>query len=278
MTRTLVIAAVLLVASQAGAVPRNTVKAHIDKATKAHKEGNFELALDELKAAYTLDPKPDLLFAIAQVYVKLDNCTDAVVYYEKFLAVAKNAKSKAVVTQAIETCKAKLEPKKVEPKKVEPVAPVPVAPVPVEPVVVAPPVEPKKPKVEPTPPSAAPPMERKDEPRAVTGSPWYKDPLGDVLVVGGVTAGVFAFVMRSGAQSEADKAAKSGVSEDSYRDHLDKSESKEKLSLILGVTAGVLTVGGVVRYVTRSSGKKQETRVGMTPARGGGFVTILGRF
>ena len=86
MTRTLVIAAVLLVASQAGAVPRNTVKAHIDKAMKAHKEGKFDVALEELKAAYALDPKPDLLFAIAQVYVKLDKCPDAISYYEKFLA------------------------------------------------------------------------------------------------------------------------------------------------------------------------------------------------
>lgn len=267
MIRTLAIAATLLVASQAGAVPRNTVKAHIDKATKAHKEGKFDVALDELKAAYALDPKPDLLFAIAQVYGKLDKCADAITYYEQFLDKTKDAQAKQVVTQAIETCKTKLAAS----------APPPV---------VEPPPEPEPPKVvepEPTPDDVKPtPAPVRPTPfaevRSTTSqrSPWYKDPLGDTLVAGGVVAGVVALVVRGAATSEADKAA-SSTSETDYRDRLDSSESKEKLSLILGVTAGVLVTGGVVRYVTRSR-KQEPPRVGIAPTRDGGFVTVLGRF
>lgn len=270
MIRTLAFAAALLVASQAAAVPRNTVKAHIDKATKAHKEGKFDVALDELKAAYALDPKPDLLFAIAQVYVKLDKCADAITYYEQFLAATKDAQAKQVVTQAIETCKTKLAA---------------TAP----PVVSEPPPEPEPPKVEP-PPEPTPDVKPTPSPEPAPvrtpfanarstpakRAPWYKDPLGDALVAGGVAAGVVALVVRGGAQSEADKAVVA-ANEVEYRDHLDSSESKEKVALILGVTAGVLVTGGVVRYVTRSR-KQERTRVGIAPTRDGGFVTVLGRF
>ena len=268
MIRTLAIAATLLLASQAGAVPRNTVKAHIDKATKAHKEGKFEVALEELKAAYALDPKPDLLFAIAQVYVKLDKCADAITYYEQFLASTKDAQAKQVVAQAIETCKTKLVA--TEPPVVVTPEPVP------EPV--------KEPIPEPTP--APKPVEAAPTPLRevfVQGrstlarrSLWYEDSIGDAFVVGGLTAGVVALVMRSGAQSKADKAATS-TSETAYRDQLDRSEGKEKVALILGVTAGVLVTAGVVRYVTRG-GKREATRVGVAPVRSGGFVTVLGRF
>jgi tetratricopeptide (TPR) repeat protein len=270
MTKSLVLVATLLFASHAHAVPRNTVKAHIDKAMKAHKEGKFDVALDELKAAYSLDPKPDLLFAIAQVYVKLDKCDDAVSYYEKFLATTKDPQAKQVVTQAIDACKSKS----------------PAVSPPVEPKVevVEPKVEVVEPKVEVVEPKVEPMGggERKDDPfasgRSTTAkrSPWYKDPLGDALVIGGVAAAVGGFVMFSGAGSESDKAD-AATDQDVYRDHRDKAESKEKLGIVFSVAAGVLITGGVVRYVTRG-GKKQETRVGVTPARDGGFVTLLGRF
>ena len=269
----LIIVAVLLVASQAYAVPRNTVKAHIDKATKAHKEGKFDVALDELKAAYGLDPKPDLLFAIAQVYVKLDKCTEAIEYYEKFLATVKDDGTKQVVAQAIDACKSKLG--STEPKP-EPV------------------VEPKpEPKPEPiVEPKPEPIVETKPEPprngnaddpfaagrsTGTTYKPWYKDPLGDALVGGGVLVGVGALLFRNTAAGEADKAEKAAT-EDEYRDHRDKADSNEKLALVLGVSAGVLVTAGVVRYVTRDSGKKQETRVGVAPTRDGGLITVLGRF
>lgn len=266
MTRALVIAA-LLVAGSAGAVPRNTVKAHIDKATKAHAEGKFDVALEELEAAYALDPKPDLLFAIGQVYAKLDNCTQAISYYEKFSATTKDAQAKQVVTQAIDACKTKLAATAPKPE------PVP-EPVP----------EPEPPKVEvESKPTPVPVMKDKPavfaQPRSTPtgGSPWYKDPIGDALVGGGIAAGVVALVMRSGAQSEADKAVAPGASENDYRDHSDKADSKETLALVFGVTAGALVTGGIIRYVTRS--KKQETtRVGIAPATTGGVITVLGRF
>ena len=83
-------------------------KKHMDKGAKAHKDGNFDVALTELQAAYALDPQPKLLFAIAQVQVKLDNCPDAIANYEKFLATEKSKQKQAVVKQAIEACNQKV--------------------------------------------------------------------------------------------------------------------------------------------------------------------------
>ena len=108
--RSLAIAALLvgssaLVSRTVEATPRNTAKMHVDKAMKAHKAGKFDVALQELQAAYALDPKPDLLFAIGQVLVKLDRCTEAITYYEKFEAQSKDPRAKQVVTQAIDACK-----------------------------------------------------------------------------------------------------------------------------------------------------------------------------
>lgn len=274
MIRSLALVATLLVASRADAVPRNTVKAHVDKAMKAHKEGKFDVALDELKAAYALDPKPDLLFAIAQVYVKLENCGEAISYYEKFLATQKDVQTRQVVMQAIDTCKTKLAGQpKVEPKvepKVDP----------------EPKVEPKpEPKLEPKPEPKLEPKpdpRREDDPfakgrsdRAREPSPWYKDPIGDALVGGGVLAGVGGFLMWRGASSDIDKAnASTDIAQ--FRDFEDRAKSKRTFSVVLAGASVALVTVGIVRY--RSHAKKERARVGLVPSTDGGLVTMSGRF
>lgn len=87
---------------------KGTVKAHMDRAAKAHKAGKFKVALEELEAAYAIDPQPKLEFAIAQVQQKLAQCDDAIGHYEKFLATIKDKAKQAVVEQAIDACKKKL--------------------------------------------------------------------------------------------------------------------------------------------------------------------------
>src|SRR4051794_16867061 len=80
--------------------PAATAKVHIDKATKAHKEGKFDVALTELQAAYEIDPQPKLVFAIAQVQAKLGDCPSAVDSYTKYLSTTKDKQKQAVVKQA----------------------------------------------------------------------------------------------------------------------------------------------------------------------------------
>ena len=82
--RTALAALALLAGSAAAGPKQQEAKRHIDKATKLHKDGKFADALVELDAAYKLDPKPDLLFAIGQIHSKLGQCTEATDYFQKF--------------------------------------------------------------------------------------------------------------------------------------------------------------------------------------------------
>src|SRR4051812_36772760 len=61
-------------------------KAHVARATQAHKDGRFDDARAELEAAYGLTPRPDLLYALGQVHAKLGRCSDATAYYKRFAA------------------------------------------------------------------------------------------------------------------------------------------------------------------------------------------------
>lgn len=275
--------AVLAVASPAEAKPRHNAKAdakrHVDAGTKAHKAGNFEVALTELQAAYDLDPEPKLLFAIAQVQVKLDRCPDAIPNYEKFLASTKDKKKQAIVKQAIDACNAKVAAEPAPAVTNEP-APTEVAPPPAATTEHSGPVEtqPPAPPVEPTLPPPETAFRPAPPPRATTGdhsAPWYKDMLGDALVLGGVAAGAVSLVMYAGARSSLDDAENATTLPD-YRDAVDDAKSKRNVSLVLAGGSVVLIGAGILRYRLRSHGEAHG--VAIAPSSGGGMITWTGGF
>lgn len=237
--------AVLLVTSTAAlAEPKEDARPHIERATKAHQAGKFDEALVELQAAYTIDPQPDLLFAIGQVYTKLGRCTEASDAYKRYLAAGANPKAAPVVQQAIEACKpsAGTEPA-------------------------------------PAPTTAAAPPAPSPTPRPVSGhSPWYRDVVGDVLVVGGVVslaAGIFVY---RGAVTDLD-SAEHAPTHDRYVDLVDGARSKRLVSVAL-IGGGVALAGaGVLRFVLHGRRSSSEVRrVTLAPVPGGGFVTWAGSF
>ncbi|HVK82449.1 MAG TPA: hypothetical protein VM513_00010 [Kofleriaceae bacterium] len=118
----MVLAIALPAAAAAG--PKEEAQAHIGKATEAHQKSDFATALKELEAAYALDPQPELLYAIGQVYLKLDRCPDAISYYERYLATAPTLEAAGQAQEAIDACKAKAPP----PPPEEPVVPPPPPP------------------------------------------------------------------------------------------------------------------------------------------------------
>lgn len=226
LLRLAIAALVLPVAAHAG--PKEDAQRHIAKAMDAHQRADFATALTELEAAYTADPQPDVLYAIGQVYVKLDRCADAISYYERYLATAPSLEAAGQAQEAIEVCKAKLPP--------------PPAP-------------------EPVPPPPPPPRH---------ASPWYEDPLGDALVVGGVAALAAGVVLYVGARGELDDAEAS-MTLPEYQDHLDGARRKRLASVVLIGGGAALVAGGVVRYLTRDT-------VSVVPTSGGGLVTWGGDF
>jgi len=264
---TLLMLSLLAAPLVASAGPKEDAKRHMDRAMKAHEAGRFNVALHELEEAYAADPQPELLFAIAQLHVKLDHCADAITFYEKFLATHPGPEDTADTKQAIATCKAKT-PAAVTTEPTPTPTPTP------EPT----PTPAPAPAPAPAPPAAPSPFV--DQPRQGSSSsaraPWYTDKVGDALVIGGVVATTIGLVMYSSARSDISDAGSAPTYQE-YRDLVDSGHSKRTYSIIL-VGGGLGLAGaGVLHYVLHD--RRTETHgVGMVPATGGAVVTWMGSF
>jgi len=261
--------------------PKVEAKMHMDKGAKAHKAGNFDVALTELQAAYELDPQPKLLFAIAQVQQKLDNCPDAISNYEKFLAATKDKKKQAVVKQAIEACNKKVAeatppmdpPSGPEDKLAEPATVSATQPPPVEPTPAPDPAPMPTPTPDPVQDNPLPPGPAMSDTRGA--KPWYKDVLGDALVISGVAAGTVGAIMYMGARSALDDAENAPSLAD-YDSKVSDAHDKRTYAVILGAGGAVLITAGILRYKLRDKGETHG--VAIAPTSGGGLVTWSGGF
>jgi len=301
------LAAIMIVVATAATVDAKPkakdVKVHMDKAAKAHKAGKFDVALTELQAAYEIDPQPKLLFAIAQVYAKLDNCEAAIEHYEKFNAATKDKSKQSVVKQAIDACKQKLAETPDKPDKADkgdsvfrakkpPTDELPEAkPEPEQKVETAPPPpietkppEPEKPAREIKAFDEPPPPPKRVEPIAVTTTtttttkkPWYRDPLGDALVITGVGATIGSFFTYRSAQNELDAAEDNSSSLAQYDDHRHQAERMQLYTIVLAGGGIALVTAGVLRYALRSN-RTETTGVAIVPSGDGGLITWTGGF
>jgi tetratricopeptide (TPR) repeat protein len=96
--------AVVLGVVLVGAAPARAddpVDAHLAKGRQLYAAGDFVHARIELLAAYQLDPRPDLLFALGQVEFNLHHYREAIGYYERFTATNPSAEQIALAQQAI---------------------------------------------------------------------------------------------------------------------------------------------------------------------------------
>lgn len=305
----LILVAAATTTADAKPKPKGSVKVHMDKAAKAHKAGKFDVALTELQAAYELDPQPKLLFAIAQVYAKLDNCEAAIDHYEKFSAATKDKDKQAVAKQAIDACKKKLDEKpdkadkpeagggvfraKKPPENELPTAETksdipgidPNAPS-TPPAIEAKPDEPKPEQKqitafdEPPPPPAKPVAQPVAVTTTVTAQPkssaWYRDPIGDALVITGVGATIFSFFTYRGAQNDLDDAETASTLAE-YDDHRHNAERKRLYTILLAGGGIALVTAGVLRYTLRSK-HGESTTLAIVPGEDGGLITWSGGF
>jgi len=243
----LVIALLLATTSVARADdPKLEAQIHVQRAMAHHSTGKFGEALGELQLAYKLDPQPGLLYAIAQVYVKLDRCSEALPFYERFLETHPDARAASAASEAITVCKARPPEPTPEPKP--------------------------EPKPEPTPePTPEPILLDKPASRA-----WYKDPIGAALVGGGVLTGVVGMIFYRSASSDLD-AAETAPTYGASEDLIDGAHRKRTYAGF-AAAGGIALVGvGVLRYVL-ASGSSDERRVAITPTPGGAAITWSGGF
>jgi len=269
---------VLLVApASAFAGKKEEAKAHITKATKAHKDGRFEEARVELEAAYALDPDPDLLYAIGQVYAKLGKCNEATTYFKRFGATQKDPKVAKVVDQAIAACKPASEPAANPqpanmPSQDSPILPTDQPATADKPTSAGDRPTPAGSRPQPFASGATAPMATSQR------SPWYKDKLGDGLVLGGIVATVIGVVEYSGALSDLDTAENraSTTTLARYNELVDSAHGKRTASVVLVGAGGALITAGIIHYVLHGRATESHA-IGVAPARGGGVVSYEGR-
>ena len=259
--------------------PKEEAKRRIDRAATLHKQGKFDEALAELEAAYKLDPQVDLLFSIGQVYAKLGRCDEAHAKFDEFAAKKKSKEASAIVQQAIAACIPKAPP--VPPPDAAAPAPAAVvtAPTPApEPEKPAQPVPP--PADEPTPPptfataTSGPAPAQPATPSAPRA--WYRDTLGDGLVLAGIAAVVVGGIEYHAATSKLDDAESAG-SLARYDQLVDDAHGKRTISVVLFAGGAALVGAGIVRYALHDRGHERAS-VAVVPAPGGGFVTFGGGF
>ncbi|HWO17547.1 MAG TPA: hypothetical protein VNO30_02185 [Kofleriaceae bacterium] len=249
----------------ADAGPKQNAKVHIDRATKAHKAGDLETALTELQAAYAIDPQPQLLYAIGQIYTKLGRCSEASDAYLRYLASGTDANTAQVVKQAIDSCKGAAATEPAPPAKDPPPPTLDNEQPPGQ-------GQPAQGKTANAPPKPVEPSSQPEPQLTARGtSPWYSDVLGDVLVLGGVTSLVLGSLAYRAAVTDLDNA-EVAPSHERYEELVDAAKTKRLVGIALWGGGAVLVTAGVLRFALRDN-HTEIRRVGLSPARGGGLLT-----
>ena len=250
-----VIAAALPARAQKAPAMTPEAKAHFDRGIAHYAAKEYDAASRELAEAFFADPKREILFAWAQAKRLADDCASAIPLYRKYLDSDPPAKTAKVARQHLARCEKRVGPGgegsdpsvKPEPK-----------PDPVE--EMEPPIEPSE-AARP----ASTPSRRK---------PWYKDALGDALVVAGAAGlgvGTVFWLKSNGSREDADQA-------ESYADYqraVADGRSQRKIAIAGLAAGGTLVAAGVLRWALRGGGGEGPPAVAVT-ADGAGAGVALG--
>lgn len=114
----------------ATAARADPVDDHVARGRRLYDQGDFPHARDELLAAYQLEPRPELLFALGQVELNLGRFAQAIDYYQRFIATNPAADQIALAQQAIGAARARLAEKPAAPPRLPPRPPAPPRPPP----------------------------------------------------------------------------------------------------------------------------------------------------
>jgi tetratricopeptide (TPR) repeat protein len=89
----------------------DTADEHLARVRELYDKRDFARARDELLAAYQLEPRPELLFALGQVELNMGQFARAIDYYERFIASQPAPDQIALAQQAIGAARARLAEK-----------------------------------------------------------------------------------------------------------------------------------------------------------------------
>jgi tetratricopeptide (TPR) repeat protein len=254
-----VVASWALVAHAAPLKPKNAkARKHFEQAVELYKAEDFDGAASEANQGLAIEDHESLLFILAQAERQRGNCVEAVELFTKFIETTQSDDMRENALTAKALCaeelaeaarQAELAREQAEQAAAEAAA-----------------------AAEPLPPTTPPPEPLK---------PWYRDPLGGVLVgVGG--AGVLAggALLITAVVLDPDAASDYGTFDERRR-------LRPKLLLAGGLTAGIgalIGAGGAVRWVLVAKKNKDRApaaaRVELGPwlDRRRAGVVLRGRF
>ena len=276
--------AVLLAALPATAAPtRPDAKKLFEKALTLYQSGDFKAAVDALGKSFKLQADPDTLFAWAQAERKLGDCAKAIELYDKLLKYDLPAENRDAVNDSRTECQAIVsgasKPDDTPPPSTD-----------------TPPDTGTPPPTD-TPPTPPPTTGGNDQPQAKDGDTpfakqqqkaeggaqnvggghaWWKDPVGDALVViglGGVGVGAAFLVSASKANSDEKSATTFGDAETLKN----RAHDQGQLGVIATGAGAAFVAGGIVWYVTHRHHDDKPAMTGWLAPSGGG-IAIAGSF
>ncbi len=219
------------------------------------------LALDLAARAYALTGDPRHLYAQALAERRLGRCREALILYARVLASVEDDPTYAALVdgtrQGIKLCEASLEES--ESAKEAVVKPEP---------------EPE-PTQEPGTPAQAGSSNEASDGRVADGPrPWFRDPLGGVLLGVGLAVGGGAGGTLWALSNRELSAAERAMDETVYADTRAQARGLRTGAVASLTVGGSLVIGAVVRYVlVRRAGR----RSGTTAGRRGTVVRVRGR-
>jgi hypothetical protein len=248
--RQALIAALVLASAPALASPKNpAAKQQFDRGVKAYTANDFVGAADAMRQSYAIERDPETLFAWAQAERKLDDCEKALSLYDELLGYDLPAENRSVIQTNVAECKDILAAQQAA--KPEP-----------------PPQEPAPP-----PPSAAPIVVQPPPAVHETTRAWWKNPVGDGLVlvgIGGLVVG--GIKLASAASADSDKSNATTYAD--FKHFSDKATTDGKVGVIAAGAGGALVVLGVIWYATHR--EHEHTVTGWLGPSGGGLALTGG--
>ncbi len=270
------LAALLALAAPALAVPRSrAAKAQFAKGVAAYRKDDYAGASAAFGKSYAVEADVETLFAWAQAERKRGDCDKASELYGKLLVSKLPAANKTVVRDQLEECKRiiaddqaaadKATADRAEADRARQAEADRAAQADADREARA--RADRAPQV----PLTAPPV-------VASSSPWYKDGLGDTLVLLGLAGvGTSVALLMSSHAAEADSRSPS-LTYPQFIALDDKATSRGTLGMIAGGVGVGSILLGVIRYATRSTGAStnEATKVTAWLGGAGGGLAISG--
>jgi hypothetical protein len=245
---------------------------HFNRGTRDYNIQDWSNALKEYKEAYSLDPRPEYLWSIAQTQRMSGDCRSAILTYKAYQRTASSTQANAA-QDLIKKCETDLaaQQRAVEQTTAPPPPPPPALP----PSTAAPksapaPLPAPAPPASPSPPPPAPPDEHA----------WYADALGDTLFVGGLALATVGGVFLAMGNSK-DSAAATAPHVSDWKADTDTGQTDHLLGGIGVGVGGVLLAGAIWRYLVvggRSSEQAPAPSVGLSVGHTGMQLSYGGHF